>query len=495
MSEAIQQYHLTAVFGLGRSGLSTLRALQARGQAAIGWDDAETARQKAQAMGYEISDPRLRLADISRLIVSPGVPLYGPHCPDLVKQAQLHNIAIEGDMDILADDLSAVSTPLNASPTSAQPIIVAVTGTNGKSTTTALIAHLCAEAGRAVVLAGNIGLPVLDTDYAKADILVLELSSYQIELMHRLRIDIGVLTNITPDHLDRHGSMANYVAAKKKLFSHVKPQGLALLGVDGPEERMLADDLSRSPAGALRVDRLSVQDRATNGRGSPDDDILENPIDTLSGDSLHYTGGCLHSASGHEFDLTAIDTLRGRHNAQNAGLAIRVGLDLGLDAADIQRGLASFKGLAHRLQPIARSGQVTFVNDSKATNVEATIHALRAYDHIHWIAGGQPKANGLVGVESALSQISHAYLIGEAAAEFSGFLSRHGVTHQIDETLERAVQAAAIGAAGEAEPATVLLSPACASFDQFANFEARGDAFCALVHEMIAKSGQPEAIS
>ena len=448
---------LTAVFGLGRSGLSTLRALKAVGEDAIGWDDAAAARAQAEADGYRITHFEPLLEQITRLIVSPGVPVYGPKCPDVIRDLSARQVPIEGDIDVLADALAQGAH---------HPIIVGITGTNGKSTTTALIAHLCAQTGRSVVLAGNIGMPVLDCNYAEADILVIELSSYQIETLHRLPLDIAVLTNITPDHLDRHGSMENYVAAKQKIFSHVKRSGLAVLGIDGAYEHELAQHLVAEHR--LTVETVSVTDQ---------------PATLAFDDQALWTNGA------KRYDLSALTTLRGRHNAQNIGLAALVGERLGLSPDAIASALAQFPGLAHRLQPIAHQGRVTFVNDSKATNAEAAVHALRAYSHIHWIVGGQPKASGLAGVEDALSNVTRAYLIGEAAAEFSVFLTDHGVNNQIDETLDRAVRAAAAGAEAENTEATVLLSPACASFDQFGNFELRGEAFCALVQEVVNASG------
>ncbi len=247
--------------------------------------------------------------------------------------------------------------------------------------------------------------------------------------------------------------------------------GTAIIGIDGTDEAHIAQALTEQDV--LTVQTVSVRDQAA---------------------SLQYEGGRLLSQSGDVYRLDHLSVLPGRHNAQNAGLAILAGHALGVGHEDIQRGLESFHGLAHRLQPVAKAGKVLFVNDSKATNAEACVHALHAYDHIHWIAGGLAKSSGLAGVESALSHVSHAYLIGDAAQEFSGFLSAHGVAHQVDETLERAVHAAAKGAAAEGEAATVLLSPACASFDQFPNFEARGDAFCALVNTLVGAARDSETM-
>jgi UDP-N-acetylmuramoylalanine--D-glutamate ligase len=427
-----------AVYGLGRSGRAVAQALMAAGNDVVAWDDLPEARAQAHAEGIALQNPIEDITAITRLILSPGIALTHPAPHPVVAAVQAANIPVEGDIDMLAD---AVRGRVKK--------IIAITGTNGKSTCTALITHILQHAGLSAVMGGNIGVPVVELDVTSETLLVLELSSYQIDLLHRLHPDIVVLTNLTPDHIDRHGSMDGYVAAKARLFELLATDGTIVSGIDGKYERAVVD---------AHKDR-NIKRVSTQGL---DADISAD-------------GTMIQTSNGARFHLS--DNLPGRHNAQNAALAIGVCQTLGLAADHIQNGLNSFAGLEHRLQTIGAIDRVRFVNDSKATNAEACGHALRAFENIYWIAGGRPKSDGLSGLENDLQRVTHAYLIGEAAASFAEFLAPLKVPHEISKELSRAVERAAQDARRDGSDAVVLFSPACASFDQFANFEARGHAF------------------
>ncbi len=435
----------TAVFGLGRSGLACVEALLAAGNRVVAWDDDEAPRTEAMRLGAEIRDLAVDFGSPRRLIAAPGVPLTRPKPHAVIKAAHAVECAIGGDMDLLA---AACATH------KLRPRLVGITGTNGKSTTTALIHHMLQSAGLDVQMGGNIGKPVMQLDWPKRDdsVYVLELSSYQLDLNINFAADIGVLTNITPDHIERHGDMAGYVAAKEKLFA-TTPSPLAVIACDDAESEAIA---VRHAARGGQVVQVRAQDAPPSNWPA----------------------------------------LRGTHNAQNAALARAVGHALGVSDKQINASFADFTGLAHRLQPVMQHGALVFVNDSKATNVEATRHALAAYDNIYWIAGGRPKLNGddgLTGLKPYYETVRAAYLIGEAAPEFAAALSPH-MPCTISKTLARAVHDAAEQADADMcddviEGATILLSPACASFDQFADFEMRGDAFVAAVTDWQKKHG------
>jgi UDP-N-acetylmuramoylalanine--D-glutamate ligase len=336
---------------------------------------------------------------------------------------------------------------------------IAITGTNGKSTTTALIAHILTSSGRDTQLGGNIGTAVLTLDPPKADrFYVVECSSYQIDLAPSINPTAGILLNLTPDHLDRHGTMQHYADVKERLVAGSRT---AVVGVDDSYCTVIAD----------RIERAGVNVRRISRRG-----VLPNGL---------YADGTriLQASDGHAellVDLLGIDTLKGSHNAQNAAAAIGACLAVGVSLAEIRDGLLSFPGLKHRMQPVGRRAAVTFVNDSKATNAEAAAPALSSYERIFWIAGGLPKAGGIVSLAPLFPRILKAYLIGEAAPEFAATLGE-AVPYEISGTLDRAVAHAAADAAADGQNCAVMLSPACASFDQFKNFEVRGDAFVSLV--------------
>ena len=455
----LPKYHgETAVFGLGRSGLSAVRALVAADNRVSAWDQNGDRRAVAEKAGAKIRDLETEFGAPARLVLSPGVPLTHPRPHAVVKAARAADVPVLGDVELFADAVCNMAET---------PKIVAVTGTNGKSTTSALIAHLLATRGAAVRLGGNIGHAVLDLDMparVAQTVYVLELSSYQIDLLQTLAPDVAVLTNLSPDHLARHGDMAGYVAAKSRLFDMLTPNATAVIGCDDDESRTIADALYSS---GHQVRRIAA---------SGDADIC-------------WRDGALMAGKDVLANLEKTPALRGAHNGQNAAAATAVLAALGHDMKNLQQALENFPGLAHRLQPVGAYENLIFVNDSKATNAEATRHALAAYENIYWIVGGRAKDNGLSGLDAFYKNVRAAFLIGEAAAQFQRLLEGHFACH-ISETLDKAVCDAADHAradtakrdvTGSPAQAVVLLSPACASFDQFSDFEARGDAFCAAI--------------
>ena len=453
-----------AVFGLGESGRATALALAAGGAQVSAWDDSADAVQAARAAGVAVGD--LRIADwqgFAALILAPGVPLTHPEPAWPVVSARAAGIEIVGDIELFCR-VRRASVP--AAP------FVAVTGTNGKSTTCALIAHLLATTGREVELGGNIGKPILSLEVPRTGRYhVIECSSFQIDLAPSLDPSLGVLLNVTPDHLDRHGTMPAYVRIKERL---VASSERAVIAVDDGWTQSIADRVQRN---GRRVIRVSARRPLSDGVYAEGDDII-----------VAEAGASRKLAS-----LSGINTLRGRHNAQNAAAAVAVARELGLNDAEIAAGLETFAGLPHRMEEVGRRGHVLFVNDSKATNAEAAANALAVLSRIYWIAGGRPKEGGIESLAPWFPRIVKAYLIGEAANEFAATLG-DDVPHTISGTLPAAVAAAAADAADDAghEP-VVLLSPACASYDQFKNFERRGDAFRALVLQLNGVTAQGEA--
>ena len=429
-----------ALFGLGGSGRSTARALMAGGADIIAWDDNPQMVDKAAAEGIATGD--LRAADWSgfdALVLSPGVPLTHPRPHWTVDKAKAQGVAVIGDIELFCHERNKVAP---GAP------FVAITGTNGKSTTTALIAHILRQAGRDVQMGGNIGVPVLDLEPPAPDrIHVVECSSYQIDLAPGINPGIGVLLNISPDHLDRHGTMDNYAQIKSRLVDRADR---AIVGFDDAWSRPIADRLERTGRDVTRV-RVA----ADAGR----------------------------------LDLSDAPALRGDHNRQNALAALHACLMLGLDDATILAGLNSFGGLEHRMQIVARRDHVLFVNDSKATNADAAAKSLASFHDIHWIAGGLAKQGGIVSLSPFFGHIAKAYLIGEAAPSFAATLGGH-VPFEIAGTMDVAVRhAGAEAAQSQADEPVVLLAPAAASFDQYANFEERGHAFAAAARALDDEAG------
>jgi UDP-N-acetylmuramoylalanine--D-glutamate ligase len=444
-----------AVFGLGGSGLATCRALIAGGAQVVAFDDDAKKVNAAAALGAETADLRqIDWSKIAALILTPGVPLTHPAPHWSVGLARAAAVEVIGDIELYCRERRKIA------PNSP---FVAISGTNGKSTTTALIAHLLNAAGRSAELGGNIGTAVLTlqpphTGHAH----VIECSSYQIDLAPSLDPLVGILLNVSEDHLDRHGTLTNYAAVKERLVSNVQPSGAAIVGVDDNWCQAVADRLERRGAPVVRV---SVR------RPLPDGLYVE------AEQIMRASGGTAEPIA----HLGGIGSLRGVHNAQNAACAAGAALALGLDPQAIQEGLRSFPGLAHRMQQVGRISSVLFVNDSKGTNAEATARALTCFSDIYWIAGGRAKTGGIGPLAPYFPRIRRAYLIGEAAEEFAATLDS-AAEHEIVGTLERAVQHAARDAAtSSAREPVVLLSPACASFDQYPNFEIRGAAFVDLV--------------
>jgi UDP-N-acetylmuramoylalanine--D-glutamate ligase len=457
-----------ALFGLGGSGLATARALKAGGADVAAWDDSQASRDKAAGEGIAIVD--LAAADWSHfaaLVLAPGVPLTHPQPHWTVEKARAAGIEIIGDIELFFRERAAIAP---AGP------VVCITGTNGKSTTTALIAHVLASAGRDVQMGGNIGTAALALEPPAANrIHVIECSSYQIDLAPSLAPSVGIQMNLTPDHLDRHGTFEAYGAIKERL---VASADIAVVGVDDEASRQMAR--RRAAAGRPLV-RISG----------------EQPLDEGVFAGITANAGRLDTRIVQVRDgkpkvvanLAGIGSLRGSHNAQNAAAAFAACFALGLTADEIAAGFKSYPGLAHRMEEIGRIGRVVFINDSKATNADSTEKALTSFRDIFWILGGKAKEGGIESLTRYFPNIAKAYLIGAASDLFAQTFDAAGnVTYERCETLEVAVASAkrdALAAPGEAEIA-VLLSPACASFDQFPNFEVRGEAFRALVTRLPA---------
>src|SRR6056297_3424631 len=445
-----------AVLGLGRSGLSAARALQAGGAHVLAWDDNPAAREMAAEEGFDIKDLSRDGAfdDIACLIVSPGIPHLYPQPNKAVANALQAGVPVDNDIGLFFRSLGGADWAVHDVP----PRVVAVTGSNGKSTTSALIHHVLQEAGKDVQLAGNIGRGVLDIDPpGDGGVVVLELSSYQTDLARALTPDVAVFTNLSPDHLDRHAGLGGYFAAKRRLFAEGGPDR-AVIGVDEDEGRYLAGQLSEAP-GDDRVIRISTAGKLTGPGWS---------VFARKGFLSEYRKG----RQAGSIDLRDIKGLPGRHNHQNACAAYAACRALGLAPRVIEAGFHSFEGLPHRSQTVAERDGVRVVNDSKATNVDAALQALLAFDNIRWICGGLEKDGGLAGLKPGLDHVRKAYVIGREAAQFA--LGLEGVEVEICTTMARAVEAAMT----EAAPGdVVLLAPAAASFDQYDNFEQRGEDF------------------
>jgi UDP-N-acetylmuramoylalanine--D-glutamate ligase len=413
-----------AVLGLARSGRATVAALLAAGARVTAWDEGEAARDAlARHDALDLADPvAIDLSGYEAVVVSPGVPLNRHR---IAGHARAAGVPVIGDIELFAE--ARAELPPHR--------VVGITGTNGKSTTTALVHHILTTAGIPSAMGGNIGLPILEQQPLPEDgVYVLELSSYQIDLTHSLACDVAVLLNVTPDHLDRYAGFDAY-AAKARLFAMQRPGQAAVIGIATEASAAVARDLARS--------------------GRAEDVTKIAP------------GVCM--------DQSRWPALQGPHNAQNALAAIAACEALGIGRAAIDAGLASFTGLPHRMQRVGEVAGVAYVDDSKATNPESTAPALMAFPRIHWIVGGQPKGDDLNACRPGFGNVVRAYTIGEAAAKFEALLAPDMAVERCD-TLARAVERAH----AEARPGdTVLLSPACASFDQFTDYAARGDAFAA----------------
>ena len=439
-----------AVFGLGGSGLVSARALLAGGARVRAWDDGEAARASAVAQGIAVVDLRQTdFAAFDYLVLSPGVPLTHPAPHWAAAKARAAGVAIIGDIGLFCLERMSLAP---------QAPFVAITGTNGKSTTTALIAHILQSDGRKVAMGGNIGIAVLDLPPpSPALVHVIECSSFQLDLAPFANPGIGILTNIAPDHLDRHGTMKKYAAIKARM---IEWSDFAIVGVD--------DKFSRAIAEEDAMVQISARGPVANGVYFQDQALWR----------------CVHGGKPERLaSLEGIGTLRGAHNGQNAAAAVAAALQLEVALPVIAASLKTFPGLPHRMEEVARLGKTLFINDSKATNADSAEKALLSFEDIFWIIGGKAKDGGIGTLAPLFAKVRKAYLIGVASDAFARQLG--DVAHEACGTLDVATKSAARDAAASAcASPVVLLSPACASYDQFANFEVRGDRFRDLVRAL-----------
>jgi UDP-N-acetylmuramoylalanine--D-glutamate ligase len=443
------------VLGLARSGLATVRALLAAGIDCVAWDDNEGPRKAAADVGARLAEPAsIDWSKVTALVISPGIPNRLPQPHAMAQAARAAGKPLICDVELLARAQSSAR-------------FVGITGTNGKSTTTALIGHILKNAGMACEVGGNIGRGALDlAPLGAGGIYVLELSSYQLELLETFRAHVAVWLNITPDHIDRHGDMAGYVAAKEHIFDRQQPGDCAVIGVDDEHSRAAYAKI----AGRFRIGAVPV--------------ALDRPI----AGGISFRAGMLVDADGYSADFSDVPTLPGDHNAQNAACAWAACRWLRVTREEIVAGLKSYPGLPHRQERVASVGNVIYVNDSKATNADAAARALSSYRNIYWILGGQAKEGGVAPLAPWFERIRHAFLIGEATELFARQLDGKVAFERCGD-LQSALNAAHQRAQHEAArknggPSVVLLSPACASWDQWKSYEHRGDAFRAMARAL-----------
>ncbi len=443
------------VLGYGRSGRASAGALKASGANVLVWDDKGETREKAKEDGFALSSPKQTdWKNVAALVMAPGIPLTHPAPHEAVLAAQKANVPIKCDLDLLFE-----SCP--------EATFVGITGTNGKSTTTSLIAHILKDADRKIEMGGNIGTPALSlAPLGKDGFYVLELSSYQLDLIRTNPLAVAVLLNITPDHFERHGGLDGYIAAKMKIARKNGKQTL-VLGTDEPETQFVFEHLRDCQN--LTIHEISAKHSVRRGA------LIKDRMLSITDEAS-------------PLDLKPYERLPGLHNAQNAAAAFLACKALGLTRQEIEKGLASFPGLAHRQQLVAEKNGVRFINDSKATNADAASKALVCYENIYWIAGGLPKIGGLSGLEELMPHVVHAFLIGEASEAFALWCEAKNVPYTECGTLHVATQqAAAMAWNQKKKDSVVLLSPACASWDQFSSFEERGDKFVSLVSSLVEK--------
>ncbi|MFH5924689.1 UDP-N-acetylmuramoyl-L-alanine--D-glutamate ligase [Roseomonas xinghualingensis] len=437
-----------AVLGLGRAGLPAALRLREWGAEITAWDDGAAAREQASLAGIAVARPE----DFDLLMISPGIPHRGPKAhPGALRAAEI-GAPVLCDVEFLYRAVRAAGS---------KACFVGITGTNGKSTTTALLDHIALAAGMAVETGGNLGPPALDMPVLPDDgAYILEMSSYSAERLDRARFDLGALLNLSPDHLDRHGDMTGYAAAKAKVLLDNR---IAVFGMDDAETRAVA--------------------AAHAGPVVPVSGFTPQP------GGIWAEGTLLRDEQGVIADLSHAAALPGMHNAQNAAAATALAFGLGIAREVVAAALLTYPGLPHRQERVGEIGGIIFLNDSKATNADSAAYALGCHERVVWIAGGVPKAGGIEPLARHFPRVAEALLIGQAAEEFAATLSAHGVPHRILGTLEAAVPAA-LAAARQTGSGAVLLSPACASFDQFRSFEARGDAFRALVTDLATREAE-----
>jgi UDP-N-acetylmuramoylalanine--D-glutamate ligase len=432
-----------AVVGLGRAGIAAMRALTAMGAMVTGWDDAAFARDTAEREGFLIADPAPDIGDLDALILSPGIPHSLPVPHRIASAARAAGKPILTDVELLYQAVRGAGSRAR---------FVGITGTNGKSTTTALLAHILTEAGVPNAAGANLGPAALSLRLLPDHgVYVLEMSSYMLERLARTRFDAAVMLNLSADHLDRHGDMRGYADAKRQIFARQLPGDAAFIGIDDADSRAMLAGIPHA--------------RTISGNAPA---------------SVWCEAGMLRDEAGDIVAMARAHALPGPHNAQNAAAAAALALWLGVPRSQIASGIISFPGLAHRQELVGTVRGVRFVNDSKATNADAASRALSCYDKLVWIAGGIAKEGGIAPLAPYFPRIARALLIGRDGAAFAATLAAHGVPHDLVETLDRAVPAA-FAAAHDTGTDIVLLSPACASFDQFAGFEARGARFRDLV--------------
>ena len=444
-----------AVFGLGRTGITAALSLARGGATVWAWDDNEAVRKSAAKSGVSLMDLTLiDWSDCDALVLSPGVPDTLPKAHWTAKAAKAANVPIICDIEIFAREVAA-------RPENNRPKIIAITGTNGKSTTTSLIGHILKACGKDAQIGGNIGRGVLDLDKMHAGThYVIELSSYQLERTQSLRANAAVFLNLSPDHLERHGDMKSYEMAKRRIFDNQTSEDAIIIGVDSEATKRIHSEVTAQ--NGRRIYPVSV--KKCLGRGAS---VMKGKL---------YCN--IHHKAVEICDLETAKALEGLHNHQNAGIAFAAVQSLGLDVKAIGEAILTFPGLAHRMETIGTAGPVRFVNDSKATNADAAKQALKSYENIFWVAGGQAKSGGIEPLSDLFKNVSKAYLIGEAAPEFHKTLKKKKVDHKVSGELEKAVLCATRDAMASKKPnPIVLLSPACASFDQFKSFETRGEAF------------------
>ncbi|MDF3034485.1 MAG: UDP-N-acetylmuramoylalanine--D-glutamate ligase [Alphaproteobacteria bacterium] len=436
---------------MARSGLAAVKWLLGQGAFVIAVDDNPHKVREAQALGAQVAENlnAIPWGDVVAVIQSPGIPLWLPSPHPLTVQARQMGIPIIGDGDLFRQ-------------THPEARFVGITGTNGKSTTTALIGHILKACGVDSQVGGNIGIPILSLPPAQT--YVLELSSYQLDLFGPLNLAVAAWLNIAPDHLDRHGSLEGYVAAKKRLFQTRDSKQTAVIGIDDPISEAVWRELS------TRQSTLPVS--------------VNRDLDA----GIHVQGGWLREGPARVLDVTLLPTLKGTHNYQNAAIAYGVCRTLGLAQEDIAQAMVTFPGLAHRQERVRTVNGIDFINDSKGTNADATARALATFNKIYWIAGGKAKSDGIDALSSYFPKIAHAFLIGEAQDQFAATLQGK-VPYTKSGILEQAVEDSyRLALTDVCSAPVVLLSPACASFDQFQDFEHRGAVFCQLVQNLEEKA-------
>lgn len=450
-----------AVFGLAKSGKSAIRFLLDNEANVYCWDENEKSRSDFAA---EIgTTDRFNLLDykdfpwekISHLIMSPGVPLTHPEPHNVVKLADRYNCLVTADIEFLYK-------------TNPEPKYIGITGTNGKSTTTSLIGHILKESGIKTNVGGNLGFPALDFDKLNNEgANVIETSSYQLDLLHETKFDIATILNITPDHIKRHGDMEGYIKAKKKIFRNQGEGSFAIIGVDNHNTKAIYEELAKDKSSSRKIIPFSVQEKVEGGIALING-VIYNDID---GKNEEVQLGEAH--------------LKGKHNDENMACAFCACYAYGLDSTTIVKHLKTFAGLRHRMQFVGKYKNINFINDSKATNAESTEPALKTYDNVYWILGGQSKAGGIQILKPYFSRIKHAFLIGDASDEFAETLEESCIAYTKCGELKNAFDEAVEMAESETDTVNIILTPACASFDQWPSFDARGDAFCEMTEKYL----------